>query len=174
MEKLNNIRKKIDKIDNNILDLLEERSILAKEVVLAKKNKNIFNPLREEKLIKKLVSKTNFLKPEYIEDIWRLLISENILNQGGIKIFLGPEKEVEETARWYFRNSAIINVCKSNFDAFSQLVENKFSAVIVLSTRDLSDSFEINGFQIKKIIETPIFKIKSFVKVAIYKRINEE
>ena len=174
MERLNSIRKKIDKIDKEILSLIEERSLLAKEVVYAKKNKNIFNPLREEMLIKNLVNKTKFLKPEYIEDVWRVLISENILHQGGVDIFLGPEKEVEETARWYFRNSALINICKSNFEAFSKLIKNKYSAAIIKSSKDLSELFEINGFKIKKIIETPIFNIKSYMKVSIYKRIDEE
>ena len=173
VEKLNLVRGKIDDIDNKILDLIEARSILAKEVIKAKNNQNIFNPIREEKLIKNLVAKTETLKPDYIEDIWRLFIIENLYLQGGIKVFLGPEKEVKETVNWYFGKSASINICKSNIEAISKLLVNKYSTAILMYSKDLSQTFEIDGIKIKKLIETPIFKMKNFSKIAIYKRIDE-
>ena len=173
VEKLNLVREKIDTIDNKILDLIEARSILAQEVIKAKNNKNIFNPIREEKLIKNLVLKTKALKPDYIEDIWRIFIIENLYLQGGLQVFLGPEKEVKTTAKWYFGKSASINICESNIDAISKLLVNKYSAVILKHSKDLSLTFEIDGIKIKKIVETPIFKMKNLSKIAIYKRIDE-
>ena len=172
-EKLNSVRKKIDDIDNKILNLIEERSIIAQEVIKAKNNQNIFNPIREEKLIKNLVSKNKKLKPDYIENIWRLLIIENLFLQGGVKVFLSPEKEVKETVNWYFGKSASIYVCKSNIEAISKLLINKYSSAVLKNNKDLSKTFEIDGIKIRKVVETPIFKMKNLSKIAIYKRIDE-
>ena len=56
-KKLNLLRDRIDKIDREILNLVESRSNLAKEVINAKGGKGIFKPKREEDLIKNLFSK---------------------------------------------------------------------------------------------------------------------
>ena len=173
MDKLKVARKKIDKIDIQILELISARSKLAKEVIAAKGGANIFDPRREEKLIKNLVFKAKKLTPDYIENIWRLFIIENLYLQGGLKVFVGPEKEVEETSKWYFGKSATIKVCSSNFDAINKLSLNKNSAAVVKSTKNLSETFDIDGFKIKKVIETPIFKKKLISKVLIYKRLDE-
>ncbi len=56
------IRKKIDKIDSKINELLDERAHLVKEIAIEKKIKNepIYDPLREKKIIEKISKKKGF------------------------------------------------------------------------------------------------------------------
>ena len=86
---------------------------------------------------------------------------------------MGPEKEVEETAKWYFGKSAKIIVCASNFDAISKLKNNRNVAAVIKLTKDLSKVFQINDFKAMQVINTPLFKQKLISKVAIYKRLDE-
>lgn len=53
---LNDSRKKIDEFDNQILNLILERTSLAKDIITAKKalNKNLFDSSREEVIHNKI------------------------------------------------------------------------------------------------------------------------
>ena len=53
---LEEIRNKIDKIDKELLSLIEKRSNFATKIFKAKDGVDIFKPRREEHLIKKLIS----------------------------------------------------------------------------------------------------------------------
>ena len=83
---LEKLRTEIDSIDKNLLQLIEKRSNLASKIIKAKKGGDIFKPKREEALINKLLSRSKTSSPQFLENIWRLLISENLFLQGGLKI----------------------------------------------------------------------------------------
>ena len=55
-QKLLKLRQKIDIIDTKLIELIEDRSNLAKEIIKAKSGQNIFKPDREEALIRILLS----------------------------------------------------------------------------------------------------------------------
>jgi len=63
-----NIRKKIDKIDDKIIDLLEKRFLLAKEV--KKFKKKIKDKKREEEILSKI-------KSIYIQDIYKIILKNS-------------------------------------------------------------------------------------------------
>ena len=88
-QKLLKLRQKIDIIDTKLIELIEDRSNLAKEIIKAKSGENIFKPEREETLIKDIIKRSNSSNPEFIERVWRLLISENLFLQGGLRISVG-------------------------------------------------------------------------------------
>ncbi|MCM8786481.1 MAG: prephenate dehydratase [Candidatus Omnitrophica bacterium] len=93
--KLENLRKKIDKIDEKILKLLQQR---AKEVIkinqLKEKNKlEIYSPEREQSLLNRLkkLSKGPFA-PEDIEIIFREILSVSRALKKQLKVvYLGPQ-----------------------------------------------------------------------------------
>ena len=78
---LENSRNKIDEIDDNILELIIERTSLSKDIITSKKalNKKLFDPTREkaiqEKILKKL-SNTELNKDKVLE-IFDLLAQIN-------------------------------------------------------------------------------------------------
>ena len=71
-------RNKIDKIDNDILDLLENRKIYSKLIakIKAKNNQNLTDLEREEEIINRLKSQKSKLKEHQIENIFKMIINE--------------------------------------------------------------------------------------------------
>jgi len=70
-------REKIDKIDDDILDLLERRKIYSKIIskIKAKNNQSLTDLEREEKIFNRLKSKSKKLKQEQIENIFKVIIT---------------------------------------------------------------------------------------------------
>ena len=50
--------------------------------------RNIFKPEREEALIKDIIKQSNSSNPEFIERVWRLLISENLFCKEDLEFLL--------------------------------------------------------------------------------------
>ena len=92
---LDNLRKKIDAIDDKILQLINERGDLALKVSEHKKENSlkIYDPAREKEIEKKLLgSNPGPLSNEYVLSIFRELISGCRSLQRTTKVgYLGPE-----------------------------------------------------------------------------------
>ena len=92
---LHEIRKRIDTIDKQLLDLLSQRADLVHEVGLIKKRDGlqIYAPDREEALLRKLVEMNEGRLPEKsIRSIYREIMSAALALEEDLKIaYLGPE-----------------------------------------------------------------------------------
>ena len=77
MDQINRLRKKIDKIDLQILNLLNKRSKIAKNIGKEKKSKNLFRPERQANILKNLLNHNNDLKPSSVLAFWSNLTSDN-------------------------------------------------------------------------------------------------
>lgn len=95
MEKLNRLRKRIDKINNDILNLLNERAriTLAIRTLKSKRKKPAFSPDRETQVYKKLIEANQGpLSNDTIKAIYREIMSGSLALEKPIKIaYLGPE-----------------------------------------------------------------------------------
>jgi chorismate mutase len=78
-EQLNEIRKKIDILDNQILELIEDRFELVEKVAQIKKKKNlpIRDLAREEEILDSKIQKTD-LPEKFVKNFYRLLIDTAI------------------------------------------------------------------------------------------------
>lgn len=88
-QKLEEIRKKIDSLDNQIHDLLMERADLIVDVSEEKRKNNtpIVQPAREAKMIRRLLARHRGPLPESaIVRIWRELVGAVSLLQTGLKV----------------------------------------------------------------------------------------
>jgi chorismate mutase/prephenate dehydratase len=92
---LDDIRKGIDQIDRQLLDLLTQRAELVHEVGVVKKRDGlqIYAPEREEALLRKLVEMNEGRLPEKsIRAIYREIMSAALALEDDLKIaYLGPE-----------------------------------------------------------------------------------
>ncbi|MBF0275711.1 MAG: prephenate dehydratase [Nitrospinae bacterium] len=92
---LEECRKEIDRIDNEILDLLKVRGNIAKEVAENKKKEgktNLHDPAREKLILDRLKEKnqSNY-SPEHIESIFKEIFSASLALQKPLSVaFLGP------------------------------------------------------------------------------------
>ena len=92
---LDEIRKKIDSIDQQLLEILSQRADLVHEVGLIKKREGlqIYAPDREDALLRKLVEMNQGILPEKsIRAIYREIMSAALALEEDLKIaYLGPE-----------------------------------------------------------------------------------
>lgn len=81
MNKIKNIRGKIDGLDKKILKILEERLLLSTEIGKAKKKEGekIYQPKREKEITKRLVEegKKHDLDTKFIDKLFKLIIKES-------------------------------------------------------------------------------------------------
>lgn len=88
-KQLEDIRKKIDSIDNKVHDLLMERAELVFDVAKAKKKNKlqIVHPAREANMIRRLLSRHSGPLPEAtVVHIWRELVGAVSLLQTGLNV----------------------------------------------------------------------------------------
>jgi len=94
-EQLAGVRSRIDAIDDQLLELLNERSRLSMQVgrIKAGEKSNIFKPQREIEILKRLSADNSGPLPEKaLKTIWREIFSSTRSLQRPLRVaFLGPE-----------------------------------------------------------------------------------
>lgn len=94
-ELLSKTRARIDEIDSRLLDLLNERSTLSREVgrIKADDKSSIFKPQREQEILERLCARNTGPLPESaLRSIWREIMSSSRALQRPLRVaYLGPE-----------------------------------------------------------------------------------
>ena len=80
---LNELRKKLDGIDNGILDLFEERIATCREIGNIKRENgtDVYVPAREEEKLKKVKKLAGFESRPYVEDLFKTLMDLSKVHQ---------------------------------------------------------------------------------------------
>ncbi len=76
-KKINNIRKKLDNLDNSMLSLIKKRNLLVDQILMQKKYKNeIIDKKRIKVILKKIKeqSKNKKIDTQITEAIWKAMI----------------------------------------------------------------------------------------------------
>ena len=160
---LDALRNKIDDIDIQLSNLIKERQSLASKIMKAKKGDFPFDPEREEKLIKKIV--TFGLNKFLVEKIWRQIISSNLSLQKKIKIGIaGNDDEIKSAYLGHFGNY---------FDTTCFL--SVVSLLASLEKKDIEIGF-INNESIKKLNEHNDIKVnfEIIANVPLYKSSDQK
>ena len=91
MEELEKLRKEIDELDKMIAELISKRQGLSYKILKAKGGKFTYDPVRESKVMEKILSYD--IDPKLAERIWRQIIAFNLSTQKKLKIgYLGDDK----------------------------------------------------------------------------------
>lgn len=137
-ETLDEIRKKIDAIDNQVHDLFMERASLVSSVAHAKKEKGsqIVQPAREANLVRRLLERhSGNLPSKTIVRIWRELISSVSLLQTGLNVVVADDERAcniyWDMGKNYFGSSVPMKKVKGNQKAISEVLENRASFAIL-------------------------------------------
>lgn len=127
---LDNIRKKIDKLDQQLIDLLSQRSDLVHEVGEIKKSEGlqIYAPEREDALLKRLAKMNNGRLPEKsVRAIYREIMSAALSLEDDLTVaYLGPEGTWTHQAAIKKFGHSINYSAQANFaDVFEQVERRK-------------------------------------------------
>jgi len=138
MNELENIRKRIDELDEQLVQLLNERLQLSLDVAKTKQDKgiNLFAPDREAAIFKRISGLNNGpLTEAQLKAIYKEIISASIALQGGIHIaYLGPPgSNSHEAATNYFGGSASYMACESFGAAIAAVEKGKATHAILPS-----------------------------------------
>lgn len=135
--KLDDIRKKIDSLDNQIHDLLMERADLIMGVTEEKKKNNIpvVQPAREAVMIRRLLGRHRGPLPEAaIVGIWRELVGAVSLLQTGLKVAVASaptEAYCWDMAKSYFGTVLPMTRATNSLMAVSSVRENESNFAVV-------------------------------------------
>jgi chorismate mutase/prephenate dehydratase len=91
---LDDPRKRIDDLDDRILQLLEERALVVSDVLAAKRASNLptHDPERERQVLERLAGRAGHFPAEAIRAVYREVMSACLALQEPLKIaYLGPE-----------------------------------------------------------------------------------
>lgn len=134
---LEDVRKKIDALDDRIHDLLMERADLIVEVSEEKKKNKIpiVQPAREAKMIRRLLSRHRGPLPEAaIVKIWRELVGAVSLLQTGLKVSVAvtdPQGQMWDMAKEYFGSILPMVRASAPAGAISAVREDEVSFAVV-------------------------------------------
>ena len=146
------IRKKIDRIDNKIHDLIMTRAELVSDVVKEKRSENfkdivIYRPAREHEILERLIKrhKGNISLISLIS-IWRNLISTYISIQGELKLIF--TNNIDNIVNRHF-TSEIKKIKKNNSTScLKGLIENKAHIAILPFPNEYNDWWsKLNNFR---------------------------
>ncbi|MBM3252901.1 MAG: prephenate dehydratase [Candidatus Omnitrophica bacterium] len=123
---LKNLRKQIDKIDSNILKLLNERTKIALKIKKLKAEKGLepYTPDREKALLARLVNQNKgILKKESVVAIFREIMSAALSVEKPLRVaYLGPLATFTHLASLKKFGSSVEYVSKDNIsDIFSEI-----------------------------------------------------
>ena len=136
-EKLEQIRKKIDTLDDKLHDLLMERAALVTDVAAEKKKQNlqIVHPAREAQMVRRLLARHEGPLPEAaVVRIWRELVGAVSLLQTGLQVSVTMPEGQEgywDMARNYFGSVLPMKRVSAPLSAVSSVREDESSFAVV-------------------------------------------
>tara|TARA_X000000950_G_scaffold34893_2_gene37413 strand:+ start:429 stop:1514 length:1086 start_codon:yes stop_codon:yes gene_type:complete len=154
LEKLKDIRKKIDQLDLAILKSLSNRVNLVIQAGEIKKKNNdnsFYKPERESQIIRSLISKNkSVISKESLETIYKEIISACFVKEKEIDVyFLGPRGTYSELAcKKNFGSSVNSLACKSILDIFKTINdENSFGVVPLENSTEGAVNLTLDALQ---------------------------
>ena len=159
IKKMNNIkkpllkiRKKIDKIDGKMHDLVMERAELVLQVIkekekVSKENLVIYRPAREHEILVRLIKRhKGKISLKALIFLWRNLISIYISIQGELKLsFAG---QIDDAVRSHFGSEIKINKVRHNISCLKVLSENKAHIIVLPYPNKINDWWSrLDSFQ---------------------------
>ena len=128
-ETLIRLRKEIDGLDRTILDALEARDRLVREVGAVKSSKRVFRAGREADLIENLI-RSSGLDPYTIEVIWRQIIAASLNRQAPLTVAVTERAEQIEVARFRF-GAARYKTCGTDTDVLEALASGEADLAVL-------------------------------------------
>ena len=119
--KLDAIRKRIDELDDKLIELINKRAALAKDVGAFKKDNNddcYYRPEREAQILRRVIDKNGGpLADDALARLFREIISACLALEQPLRIaYLGPEGTFTQTAALKHFGHAVTTVADSGID----------------------------------------------------------
>ena len=131
------LRARIDRLDNDMHDLVMQRASLIKDIAEAKRKagEKVVQPAREAKMLRRLLARHDDSLPgTAIVQIWRELVGAVAMQQTGLSacVYTGETPiDYWEMARNYFGHSVPLKQASSHMSALATLRDGEVSFVVM-------------------------------------------
>jgi chorismate mutase / prephenate dehydratase len=125
---LDDLRKRIDELDDGILGLLDERARVAADIARAKRGGNLptYDPARERQVLDRLASRAGRFPADAIRAVYREVMSACLALQEPLKVsYLGPEGTFSHAAARGFFGLAASYTEATTFDGVFDAVTRR-------------------------------------------------
>jgi chorismate mutase/prephenate dehydratase len=125
---LENLRKRIDELDDDILKLLDERARVVADVAKAKRSSNLptYDPERERLILDRLAARAGRFPADAIRAVYREVMSACLALQEPIKVaYLGPEGTFSHAAARNFFGLAASYLEATTFEGVLDAVSRR-------------------------------------------------
>ena len=128
---LEELRRRIDEIDNRLQDLLIERTGIVARVAEAKRSNGgvaAHQPSREAEIIRRLIARSRDFAPATLVRIWRELLSATVRQQGAITVAVYAPPEAPgfwDLARDHYGSHTPMLPCHSTAQVIRAVTDNK-------------------------------------------------
>ncbi|HEX8840117.1 MAG TPA: 3-deoxy-7-phosphoheptulonate synthase [Sphingomicrobium sp.] len=99
LQKLDALRAELDRVDDAILDLIEQRLAISADVAATKTAQGDrhlkVRPLRQAQILERLKARTNRAAPVLVEEVWRQIMAHSLQAQASLEVVLAPSEEAE-------------------------------------------------------------------------------
>src|ERR1019366_8228571 len=139
---LDDHRKRIDDLDDQILKLLDERAGVVADVALAKREANLprFDPERERQVLDRLAARAGQFPPDAVRAVYREVMSASLALQEPIKVaYLGPEGTFSHAAARQFFGLAVTYSEATTFDGVFDAVSRRQALYGVVPVENSSE-----------------------------------
>lgn len=172
-DNLNHIRQEIDRLDQDLLHMIEARLAIADRVASSKGDAPLFRPGREADILRHLASDTH-LTPSLIESIWRQIMAANLARQKPLRLILSePDMINHPMLAWRFGAGISPMVAESADAALHAVKTDSADMALLPHWREKhwgwSDAFEGEN-RAWLVAVAPFFAEAEFAPLALFAR----
>ena len=102
-DQLTELRASLDRLDDEMIVLLEQRFQISGKVAAAKNGSVTFRPGREAAIVRRLCDAAPQLDRAMLLGIWRHIFTASVAQQEG-SLRIAAHENAEATAQWHFAN----------------------------------------------------------------------
>ena len=99
LQRLDALRAELDRIDDEILGLIEQRLAASADIAnakIAQGDRHLkVRPLRQAQILERLKARTSRAAPVLVEEVWRQIMAHSLQAQASLEIVLAPSEEAE-------------------------------------------------------------------------------
>ena len=158
---LNDLRATINRLDDEILALVQRRMTLAGDIIAAKQGRAAYRPGREAAVIERLAAAAPDLPRQLVANVWRQLMTASTALQDG-SLEVAVHHQAMAVAGWHFGGLVTIRDC-ADLDA----VRSRLDAGVGLALVPESCEAEVAAWlladkELHLIASTPPFRSDAF------------
>jgi chorismate mutase len=157
-DQLTELRASLDRLDDEMIVLLEQRFQISGKVAAAKNGSVTFRPGREAAIVRRLCDAAPQLDRAMLLGIWRHIFTASVAQQEG-SLRIAAHENAEATAQWHFANGTGLAVYDDLVALFAALPDQIDYILVPCSEAVGIAAHMFANHGLKIVAKTPLFDL---------------